>query len=615
MLVYLADKKQFTQDIESGTIDAKIQAAIGQKVGDSERRAWNNSLVYMNLVLNHEAVPNDVGIGVELKIPQTSKRIDVILSGVNEFGTDNAVIVELKQWDKAQITTRDGIVKTFVGGALRDMAHPSYQAWSYASLLKNFNETVYTRDVELRPCAFLHNYAPDGVLTDASYQPYLERAPLFGKGEISSLREFIRGFIRHGDGGQLIIDIQAGRIRPSKRLSDQVASKLEGNEEFIMIDDQKVAFETILNLAATDEKTVVIVEGGPGTGKSVVAINLLTRLLQQRLFACYVTKNSAPREVYAAKLSGTLRKTEISSLFLNSGKFINTDTDTYDVLLVDEAHRLNQKSGLFKNLGVHQIQEIVSAARVSVFFLDEDQRVTLKDIGSKDEIRRLASEDNARVVEMELNSQFRCNGEDGYLAWIDDVLQIRETANQSLTGIDFDFRVYGSPSDLFNAVFEKNEEANRSRVVAGYCWDWKSKKAPKAYDIEFPAFNFRKRWNLTKDGMLWLIAPRSIHQIGCIHTCQGLELDYVGVIIGNDLVVRNGSMVCQPENRARQDRSILGWKKLLKENPEDGPLELDRIIKNTYRTLMTRGMKGCYVYSTDEETQWYLRSRVGEIAQ
>jgi len=188
---------------------------------------------------------------------------------------------------------------------------------------------------------------------------------------------------------------------------------------------RKSFFETILDLASPDQKTVVIIEGGPGTGKSVVAFNLLAALLQQRLFACYVTKNSAPREVYAAKLSGSLRKSEISNLFLNSGKFIGADADTYDVLLVDEAHRLNEKSGLFQNLGDHQVCEIISASRLSVFFLDEDQRVTLKDIGSREVISRFAEAADARVIEMKLESQFRCNGEDGYLAWVDDLLQIR----------------------------------------------------------------------------------------------------------------------------------------------------------------------------------------------
>ena len=614
MLVYLSDKSGFRSDIEKGVLEDKIQKILGHKVSDSEKQSWSNSLLYMNMVLENDSIPDNIGIGVELKIPKTAKRIDVVLSGKNNSGYQQAVIVELKQWSSAEATKKDDVVKTYLGGALREVAHPSYQAWSYASLLRNFNEAAHDSDIGLNPCAFLHNYPSEGILKDPRYGEVLARAPLFAKGEIARLRQFIIDFISVGDGGKLILDIREGKIRPSKRLSDQVASMLKGNEEFVMVDDQKVAFESILSAAPAKEKTVVIVHGGPGTGKSVVAINLLARMLQRELFACYVTKNSAPREVYAAKLSGQLRKTEISNLFLNSGKFTATDPDMYDVLLVDEAHRLNEKSGLFGNLGEHQIKEIIQSSRLSVFFLDEDQRVTLKDIGSRDEIIRFADEAGAQIQELKLESQFRCNGQDGYLAWLDDILQIRQTTNETLDGVDFDFKVIHSPNELFELVRDKNELNNRSRVVAGYCWPWKSKKDPRAWDIEMDQWAFRRQWNLTKDGMLWLIEPKSIEQVGCIHTCQGLELDYVGVILGPDLLVRNGRVICHPEQRAPQDRSVFGWKKMMKQSPDSARPLLDTIIKNTYRTLMTRGMKGYYVFSVDEETRWYLQDRVGNPA-
>jgi len=608
---YIADKAEFLSDLQAGVIADKLVAAMGHRVSDSEKASWNNSLMYFGMAISPATIPDETGVALELNIPQTSKRIDVVLSGSNEDNKRSAVIIELKQWSSATSTGKDGIVNTVLGGGLRDVPHPSYQAWSYASLLTDFNEAVYTSNIELRPCAYLHNYESTTCLWDEQYAEWVRKAPVFGKTGMQELRAFISRFIRFGDSGELILEIHNGRIRPSKHLADKVASMLDGNPEFVLVDDQKIAFETIRQRAAAAEKRkqVVIVEGGPGTGKSVVAINLLSSFLEDGRFASYVTKNSAPREVYAAKLAGTHRKTAINNLFLNSGKFTNAAQDTYNVLLVDEAHRLNEKSGLYGNLGEHQVKEIISATRTSVFFVDEDQRVTLKDIGRKDVIQQFARDVGAEITELSLNSQFRCNGQDGYLAWIDDILQIRETANPTLEGIDFDFKVFASPTELFDAVKEKNEDTNKSRVVAGYCWPWKSKKDSSAADIEFPAFGFRKQWNLTDDGMLWLIKPESMDQIGCIHTCQGLELEYVGVIIGDDLVVRNGQVVCQPEARASQDRSVFGWKKRMRENPEETRQLLDMIIKNTYRTLMTRGMKGCYVYSTDEETQWYLRDR------
>jgi uncharacterized protein len=401
-------------------------------------------------------------------------------------------------------------------------------------------------------------------------------------------------------------------------LADSLVGMLKGNPEFVLIDEQKVVYETVMSLAKmTNAKTkrVVIVEGGPGTGKSVVAINLLADLTRANQNCRYVSKNAAPRAVYESKLSGHFRKSRISNMFSGSGGFVGTPANTFDTLIVDEAHRLNEKSGLYGNLGENQIKEIIEAAKCVVFFIDEDQRVTLKDIGVKDAIERWARNAGAKVELMELASQFRCNGSDGYLAWLDHTLGVRETANQVLESGAFDFQVFDSPTELHNRIVEKNNANNKARLVAGYCWKWPSKNDPGAVDIAIPEFNFQKNWNLTQDGSLWIVAPESVEQIGCIHTCQGLEVDYVGVIVGDDLIVRNGEVICQPEKRASSDKSIFGWKRLLKEQPIAGKLQLDLVIKNTYRTLMTRGMKGCYIYCTDKETANYFRSRISDSSK
>ncbi|MDQ3040589.1 MAG: DUF2075 domain-containing protein, partial [Pseudomonadota bacterium] len=186
----------------------------------------------------------------------------------------------------------------------------------------------------------------------------------------------------------------------------------------------------------------------------------------------------------------------------------------------------------------------------------------------------------------------------------------RETANMIFDPARFDFQVIDSPTQLQDLLAEKNKKANRARVVAGYCWDWRSKKNPDVYDIVIPEYGYERQWNLDKDGSLWLIAPQSIDEVGCIHTCQGLELDYVGVIVGPDLLARDGLLVTDPMGRSSQDRSIRGWKTLMKSDPEETFKRVDKIIRNTYRTLMTRGMKGCYVYCTDSETRDYFRTRL-----
>ena len=619
MIIYSSTKAGFLDDAFGHDIEAVVLGAYqdrtGRRVAASEVRSWKESLLAMAKVLRHDSIPDDCGIAIEYVIPQTAKRIDLLMSGLDEQAHSTLIIIELKQWETAARTDRDGLVRTRFAHGDADTSHPSYQAWSYAELLRNFNEEVYTREIPLQPCAYLHNFVDGAVLNDPVYLPYVEKAPVFlsGQGERERLRAFIAKHVRRGDCGQLIVQIEHGRIRPSRRLIDALIGMLQGKREFVLIDDQKVAFETIVaeSIEASEgSKRVIIVDGGPGTGKSVVAINLLAALTAKRLLAKYVTKNRAPRAVFEQTLSGAYRRSQIASLFAGSGEFIETPADTFDALIVDEAHRLNEKSGLYANLGNNQIEEIIRAARCAIFFIDEDQRVTWKDIGRTSEIEAWAQKAGAAVTHLKLESQFRCAGSDGYLAWLDQVLGIRDTANPVLEADEFDFRVFDSPTEVLRLIEEKNRTANRARMVAGYCWDWNSKKDPNALDVVLPDYGFAMQWNLAQDGGLWITAARSVEQIGCIHTCQGLEVDYIGVIVGSDLTTRNGEIVTRPEKRSRQDQSIKGYKKALKEKPEEARCKADAIIKNTYRTLMTRGMKGCYVYFTDPETAAHFRSRI-----
>ena len=617
MIVYQSTKEGFGVDVDSGVIEERIEYRVkeklGRRVGDAEKRSWRESLFRMHNVIQDEDIPKNVGICVELQIPQTSKRIDFIITGKDDEHRDNAIIIELKQWENAEKTNLDGIVQTFIGGGVREVSHPSYQAWSYAALLNDFNEAVYDGNITLSSCAFLHNYTPNGVLDDPFYKEHTDQAPVFMKTDVLKLREYIKSIVKYGDDSEIIYRIEHGKIRPSRMLADALVSMLDGNREFIMIDEQKLAYEQVYSAiegSMDGKKRVIIIEGGPGTGKSVIAVNLLVNLIKDEKFVSYVTKNSAPRTVYSSLLSGRMSKSRIDNLFMSSGKFIDSPKNTFDALIVDEAHRLNDRSGMFRNMGENQIKEIISASKVSVFFIDEDQRVHIHDIGHKEEIKKWAESFDAEVIETELASQFRCNGSDGYLAWLDNTLKIRETANPDLSDVDYDFKLFDDPKEMFEAVASKNEFNNKSRVVAGYCWDWVSTKAPEAYDIEFPEFGFRKQWNMKDDGMLWLIKEGSMDQIGCIHTCQGLELDYVGVIIGPDFRIRAGEAVTDVYKRSKNDRSIHGIKKMLKEDKVKAEELSERIIKNTYRTLMTRGMKGCYVYCTDEETAEYFKKRI-----
>jgi DUF2075 family protein len=615
MLVYNSTKAEFALDVKTNSIEEKILAAfkrqLGHSTSSSEVEAWRNSMQFMNNVLNDDGIPADAGVAIEYRLPSSNKRIDFILTGKNADDLDTAIIVELKQWSEVKATSKDGVVSTWVGKAEREVSHPSYQAWTYAALLEDFNEVVRNDGIVLKPCAYLHNLASADVIQSPFYREHLEKAPAFLKSDTLKLADFIKQHVRRGDRDKVMYRIDQGRIKPSKSLADCLLSLLQGNNEFLMIDDQKIVYENALHLADIAEKQgkqVLIVEGGPGTGKSVVAINLLVEMTNREKVVHYVTKNAAPRAVYESKLAGTMKKTRINNLFKGSGSYTESAKDSIDVLVVDEAHRLNARSGMYQNKGENQIKEIIHSAKCSVFFIDEDQRVTFKDVGEKDEIRAWAKLQGAKVHELQLQSQFRCNGSDGYLAWLDNALQIRVTANESLDGVDYDFRVFDSPAKLRDAIFAKNKINNKARLVAGYCWDWVSKQNPKAFDIVFPEHDFAMKWNLADDGALWIVKSESISEVGCIHTCQGLEVDYVGVIIGDDFVVRNGKVVTDARKRSGQDSSVRGYVGLLATNPDLAKSKADAIIRNTYRTLMTRGAKGCYIYCTDQETaEWFAK--------
>ncbi len=620
MIVYSGTKTDFLTAVEDDSIAEEIEKNIYEKMhrstGKSEFRSWENSLEYMYKVLNDEGIPKDSGVAIEYNIPQTSKRVDFIVSGYGDKEIPNVIIIELKQWDTVEtVESQDAIVETYTGGAKRRVVHPSYQAWSYAAMINDYNQNVQQMSIMLHPCAYLHNYRktnPEKLEQD-QYKEYVEEAPIFARGEVSKLREFIKKSVFKGDSGKLIYEIDNGRIRPSKSLQDSIKSLIEGNDEFIMLDDQKVVYEEIIRTAtqcmADLKKRTVIVTGGPGTGKTVVAVNLLSKLTNEGMFVQYTSKNSAPRNVYAKKLTGH-RKTSINNMFKGSGSYIDAVPNIVDAIICDEGHRLTAKTQLGpKVAGENQIKEIINASLCNVFFIDERQRVTLSDIGSVAEIKKWAQSMNSEITEMELLSQFRCNGSDGYLAWIDDVLEIRETANPDMEEIDYDIRIVDSPSEVRDLIVERNKINNKARLLAGYCWNWikEGQNDTDCHDIKIG--DFEMSWNL-KNTTTFAIDENSVDEIGCIHTSQGLDFDYVGVIIGDDMRFEDGHVITDASKRASTDQSLKGIKKLQKEDPDKAYREADEIIKNTYRTLMTRGMKGCYIYCTDPKLAEYLKKRM-----
>ena len=615
MLAYVATKQQFLTDapVIEDKVAAAVLAKLGLRVGEPERNAWRNSLGNaMSHVVRDARIPDNSGIAIEYRVNGRGFRIDFMLSGTDASGKESLVIIELKQWSEIDFSDLKDHVKTFLGRGLRDERHPSYQAWSYSNQLQGYNEYVYSAKVRVTACAYLHNCEDSRVIRDVSFKEWISSVPVFIHGELEPLVQHVAQQIVSSDGTTLLERIDTSPIRPSKPLAEAVGNMLQGQTEFVLVDDQKTVLESIVAAATKAQvgtKQVLIIRGGPGTGKSVIALNALSRLTSLRKNVRYVTPNAAPRAVFEDKLKKILSKEMLADLFSGSGTFTHSAPNSYDALIVDEAHRLKARHQYSKG-GVNQIKEIIAATRTAVFFIDEAQQVTWKDIGDIGAIKAFAEAENAEIQEFTLHSQFRCGGSDDYLVWLDDTLGIRDDDASYFSPERYDFRIFDDPVKLHDTIREKNKDTNKSRMVAGYCWDWTSRKPGGAPDIVFPEFAYEVKWNLIKHSYRWIIEPDSVSEAGCIHTCQGLELDYVGVIVGPDLVFRNGELRTDPAGRSKDDKSLAGYKNAFKENAASANERADAIIRNTYRTLMSRGMKGCYVYFTDKETADYFRQQL-----
>lgn len=617
MIIYENTKGGFINDVRSGCVAQRVQSEFERhNIGhnnDAEYRAWSNSLMYMRNVLDDDDIADDVKLAIEYQVPLTSKRVDFLITGEDDNGSNNVVIIELKQWEDSGMTSRPDVVTAFTGGANRAVCHPSYQAYSYAKIIENFNEDVFKNDVNLEPCAYLHNYKEENRshIDNDLYKEAISCAPLFLSEDVEKLRKFIKTYIKRKDNIDLLMKIDHGKLKPAKALQDSLTSMMRGNQEFFLVDEQKVAYETVKKLVenavrnATNpvksgEKSVVIVSGGPGTGKSVVAIKLLCDLIGKGFSANYVTKNAAPRNVYFERLrQENYRVNYIRSLFKASDSFWNAPKNMLDCIVVDEAHRLRRKSAIFH--GENQIKELINAGRVTVFFIDEDQKITTKDIGSKDEIRKWAAFHGAKLYEgdeLNLISQFRCNGSDGYLNFLDNLLEIKETANTTFD-YDYDLQIFDDPVAMREALREKNNINNKSRMIAGYCYEWVSEADPYGDEYDIVLENgFKAKWNFSNG--IFAIDPDSFEQVGCIHTTQGLEFDYCGIIIGQDLRYENGRVVTDQSKEALSDKSS-GIRTC-----RDKAFA-DKLIRNTYKTLLSRGQKGCYVYCEDKALRDYMR--------
>ncbi len=626
MIIYAETKRTFLRDVDDNRLHPKLCDAFRRRTGGlpADHKVWADEYTRFSLALRNAKVNDEARVAIEYHLSAAGRfRVDVLLAG-NDGTQDHGVIIELKAWDQAGTTDIDGMVWAPVGGG-RARQHPCEQARGYKGLVLRFNESVRDSGIGLEAAAYLFNLqrrSPE-PLEDARYREALDGARLFLANDVAELRGFLERHLRFRPHVDAIDLIEKGKLTPAPALVERVSSMLEGNEDFHLIDEQFEAYRILRHamwVAPDDGKRhVFVVQGGPGTGKSVIAVRLLADALRRKRMAFMVAPNKAFRDTLVESMARGNEgyRDDGQALIRSSWSFAEEDyakSEALEVLIVDEAHRLKDKAYQYR--GKSMVEDMVRASRISVFFLDETQRVTWSDAGSLARIDAAARKFGAAVHPvLPLSAQFRCAGSDGYLNWVDDVLQIRPTANfDNWASGDYEFDVFDRAEDLHAALRARNGD-NKARLIAGYSWPWPTKTRGRTDGgAHVVADGLSLPWNY--DDANWATAPDAIDQVGCVHTCQGVEFDWIGVLIGPDLTFRDDRVVGVPERRAKTDKSLHGSKKELKAAGRDAAkrdsvLErIQQIIKNTYKVLMTRGRRGCFVWCADAALRDYLRRRL-----
>ncbi len=592
-------------------------------VTPSEEHAWKRSLVALSKVVDGGAQLAS-GVAVELRLPLTDRRIDVSFVACDAHGRPQVFLVELKQWDRvAPSEFPDNVV---IGG--REVLHPSVQAVNYATYLRD-SHSAFTEDgFALSACAFLHDMTPTGakVLRGSPYSAAVSEAPLFVRGEESALRDLLTPALAGGEGMSLLPRVVSGRYSPSKRLIESIAISLRESPVWTLLDEQRVAFNIVRGLvektAREGDKAVVLVIGGPGTGKSVIAVHLLVSLSQSGGYrVCHATGSKA----FTTNLRALgPRGGRALFQYFNNFRHKRTPENAVDVLICDEAHRIrNTSNDRFTKKAlrseISQARELIRAARVSVFLLDERQNVRPGEIGTVAEIEEGARAEGAATYEVNLNGQFRCNGCSSYIHWVDALLSdAPEPARGWLSAGDYDLRVLDSPAVMEETLHQLVSSGLTGRMVAGFCWPWSDPREDGSLVDDVRIASWKRPWNeksreQTRAGgaspsperhpyYLWATQPARMREVGCIYSTQGFEFDYCAVVMGPDYVWGGG-----------------GWaaSKQLSEDPalRRGALEPDQVkalLCQTYRVLLTRGTRGTLLYSTDAATLRFLHSLVSQ---
>lgn len=613
--------QQNPSSIERSLTNHFIAAGLG-KPSTSEARSWSASLPALTSAVVDAGLGN-LEILVEYRLPLTSRRADVVLAGNHpKSGKPHFVVVELKQWTSATIASESENLVTVPGARYSPVLHPSMQVDNYATYMRDFL-SVFETSASIDSIALLHNARKTDV-TELYSSPISTNARLFTQDSSDDLRNFLtESFSPDIPGSRAADALLTSRTAPSKQLLALAAREIQEQEQFVLLDEQRVAFELVLGTLEmarqADTKSIVLVTGGPGSGKSVIALSVLGELARRGYSALHATGSKSFTETLR-KVAGH-RAPSVRAMFKYFNSFMEAQKNSVEVLILDEAHRMREKSvnrytkKHLREIARPQIEELIDTARVPVFLLDEHQIVRPGELGSAHDIKAIASARGIPVFEVNLNAQYRAGGSAAYTDWVIRLLDLEPGGPLGWEDEEtFQVQVVDSPSEMETVLRKKLESGANARITAGYCWKW---SAVSEFGLENDVVigDWAKPWNSRSDRMigsvppshLWAYEPGGFEQVGCVYTAQGFEYSWNGVILGPDFVWRGaandgaGAWISRREFNSDPD---------FKSSKTVSDEDFDSLVRNVYKVLLTRGLQGTLIYSTDSETQDHLKNLV-----
>jgi len=633
-IIYDAPQKIFFDEVLLNTFADSIQGNFlrlyGKRASGSEYNSWiDTGKVIKNLIelskLQH------LYVSFEYQVPYTQKRIDCLLFGKSSRQKGVIIHIEMKQWQKVEALSCEGnFIETYVGGDTRKVVHPSQQVQGYHNYLMGFVEIFEEDLASLYGYAYCPNYEKlDGVgLFDPKYKEVVSKFPIYTKSDIRKLADRLNELLTQEDGFDIFNKFMESPIRPSRKLLDSASNVIKQESDFNLLDDQiyarNVIVDKVKKAGKGDEQSVIIVKGGPGTGKTVIALHILAEFAghkdkQYKIFFSSRSKPLIEAIKYKMERGQKVGGDKAKMLFTSLDPFVPTRTkeNDLDILIIDEAHRIGEKSDTRFTKREHrtdmpQVEQLIRCAKTPIFFIDDKQVIRGAEVGNTELIKKMAKSLGRNVEEVELTSQFRCNGSNNYLDWLESVLGYTSDKKILKKEDNFDFKILDSPSKLYDILKEKNSLRGMSaRLVAGYCWSWSTTLEPSgelAKDVKMGDFEMPWETHVEirpPEGYVkwyeWAYKPGGIKQVGCIYTAQGFEFDYIGVIVGPDLKYDKQKDCLVVNKEGNKDPY------LRRKNSKE---KFEEYIRNIYRVLMSRGMKGCYVYFVDKDVENYFKKYI-----